>query len=89
MRFVAGSTDETPEVSAAKVEAGLLWFMYVSTHKEGYSCKVLAKDCDSAWATTALKKRLTRLVSRAMCARVSVEHHQDTPYHSRDSLLAN
>ena len=76
--FVAGSTGETPEVNAAKVEAGLLWFMYVSTHKEGYSCKGKAKDCDSAWAYYGAQETVDGAVGLARYVRdVSVEHHQD------------
>ena len=48
--FAAGAMGETPLINAAKVEAGLLWFFYVSTYKEAYTCKDKAKDCDSAWA---------------------------------------
>ncbi len=48
--FGAGSEGTDPLQNAARVEAGLLWFMHVSTYKEAYSCKDKAKDCDSAWA---------------------------------------
>lgn len=48
--FAAGSMGEAPLVNAAKVEAGLLWFLYVSTYKEAYTCKDTVKDCDSSWA---------------------------------------
>ncbi len=48
--FIDGSEGQEPMSSAARVEAGLLWFFYVSTYKEAYSCKSTAKDCDSAWA---------------------------------------
>ena len=75
--FVAGSTGETL-VSAAKVETGLLWFMYVSTHKEGYSCKGKAKDCDSAWAYYGAQETVDGAVGLARYVReVSVEQHQD------------
>ena len=76
--FVAGSTGEMPEVNAAKVEAGLLWFMYVSTHKEGYSCKDKAKDCDSAWAYYGAQETVDGAIGLARYVRdVSLEHHQD------------
>ena len=39
-----------PLVNAARVEAGLLWFFYVSQYKESYTCTTKAKDCDSAYA---------------------------------------
>lgn len=39
-----------PRQNAARVEAGLLWFLYVSTYKESLTCTDTAKDCDSAYA---------------------------------------
>jgi hypothetical protein len=40
-----------PNVNAAKIKAGLLWFLYVSTYKEAYTCfSVKGGDCDSQWA---------------------------------------
>jgi len=47
----AGAMGEgDPRMNAAKVEAGLLWFFYVSQYKESYTCTTKAKDCDSAYA---------------------------------------
>lgn len=40
----------SPRVQAARIEAGLLWFLYVSTAKEGLTCARTPKDCDSAYA---------------------------------------
>jgi hypothetical protein len=37
-------------LAAARVEAGLLWFLYVSVHKEATTCKAAPADCDSHWA---------------------------------------
>lgn len=37
-------------VAAARVEAVLLWFLYVSTNKEAFTCTTAAKDCDSSYA---------------------------------------
>lgn len=37
-------------VHAARIEAALVWFLYVSTHKEATTCAVAPKDCDSAYA---------------------------------------
>ncbi len=50
--FAAGQTDDgDPAVNAARVEAGLLWFLYLSAYKEANTCATnKAKDCDSAWA---------------------------------------
>lgn len=46
---IEGST-EAPRVHAARVEASLLWFLYVSTYKEATTCATTPKDCDSAYA---------------------------------------
>lgn len=35
---------------AARVEAGLIWFLYASTRKEALSCTSTPKDCDSSYA---------------------------------------
>lgn len=50
--FAAGqSGDGDPNVHAAKIHAGLVWFLYLSTYKEANTCATVApKDCDSAWA---------------------------------------
>ncbi len=48
--FVAGIEGNEPELQAARIEAALLWFFYVSTHKEANTCAVAAKDCDSSYA---------------------------------------
>ncbi len=50
--FAAGQTgDGSPEVNAARIHAGLLWFLYLSVYKEANTCATSkAKDCDSAWA---------------------------------------
>ncbi|HEY8376580.1 MAG TPA: hypothetical protein VIK91_08835, partial [Nannocystis sp.] len=40
-----------PRVNAAKIHAGLLWFLYLSVYKEANTCATVApKDCDSAWS---------------------------------------
>jgi hypothetical protein len=46
----AGSTDAARRIAAAQVEAGLLWFLYVSTHKEAMTCAQTQADCDSHYA---------------------------------------
>jgi hypothetical protein len=48
--FNAGVQGEDVVVNAARVDAALLWFMYVSTHKEATTCTVAKKDCDSNFA---------------------------------------
>ena len=48
--FMAGNQGEEPEVNAARVRAGLLWFFYLSVYKEAYTCAGKAADCDSHWA---------------------------------------
>ncbi|MFO7566112.1 MAG: hypothetical protein R6X02_25935 [Enhygromyxa sp.] len=49
--FIAGMSGEgDPNVHAARIEAGLVWFSYLSVYKEAYTCTRSPKDCDSAWA---------------------------------------
>lgn len=36
--------------NAARVEAGLLWFLYASTYKESLTCTTAIRDCDSSYA---------------------------------------
>jgi len=49
--FAAGQTGEgDPNVHAARIQASLLWFFYVSTYKEAFTCTSVPKDCDSSWA---------------------------------------
>jgi hypothetical protein len=49
--FDAGIAGQGDALShAAKIEAALAWFFYVSTYKEANTCFGKAKDCDSAWA---------------------------------------
>lgn len=49
--FVAGMTgDGDPNVHAARIDAGILWFLWVSIYKESASCILAPGDCDSHWA---------------------------------------
>ena len=48
--FNSGFDGEMPRMQAARIEAGLLWFLYVSTAKESLTCTDTPKDCDSAYA---------------------------------------
>lgn len=48
--LAAGAEGTDPAENARRVEAGLLWFYYVSAFKEANSCAGKAKDCDSCWA---------------------------------------
>ena len=49
--FTEGAMGEGEhKVEAAKVEAALLWFLYVSSYKEATTCAAKAKDCDSSFA---------------------------------------
>ena len=48
--FRSGMRGEDLEVNAARVEAGLLWFLYVSVYKEAVTCGTTPQDCDSSWA---------------------------------------
>lgn len=48
--FAKGAMGEAPRVQAARIEAALLWFLYVSPLSEATSCATKPQDCDSAWA---------------------------------------
>lgn len=48
--FAKGAAAQAPVVQAARVEAALLWFLYVSALSEVTSCTTKPQDCDSAWA---------------------------------------
>ncbi len=51
--FAAGATAADPQVrrlAAARIEAGLLWFLYVSAYKESVTCQTTPADMDSSWA---------------------------------------
>lgn len=48
--FADGSKGKDPLLNAARVEAGLLWFLYVSVYKESTTCSDTQKDCDSSYA---------------------------------------
>lgn len=50
--FTAGSTGGTPDtrVHAARIEAGLYWFMYLSVLSELRGCTTTKANCDSAFA---------------------------------------
>jgi hypothetical protein len=46
--FAAGMTGEgDANVHAARIDAGVLWFLWVSTYKEAASCVELPEDCDA------------------------------------------
>jgi len=46
--FAEGMDGIDPALNAARLEAGFLWFFYVSTYKEATTCTTTAKDCDSS-----------------------------------------
>ncbi|PRQ06965.1 hypothetical protein ENSA7_32990 [Enhygromyxa salina] len=49
--FIAGMSGEgDPNVHAARIEAAIVWFSYLSVYKEAFTCVATPKDCDSAWA---------------------------------------
>ena len=48
--FAKGIAGEDPGANALKIRSALLWFYFVSTYKEAFTCADKAKDCDSAWA---------------------------------------
>ncbi|MBC8069126.1 MAG: hypothetical protein IAG13_12395, partial [Deltaproteobacteria bacterium] len=49
--FAAGETgDGDANVHAARIDAALQWFSFVSVYKESASCGFAPADCDSHWA---------------------------------------
>jgi hypothetical protein len=48
--FADGTAGTDPLVNAARIEAALLWFVYLSPYKEANTCTDTPADCDSAWA---------------------------------------
>ncbi len=74
--FVDGIEGKTPLQNAARIEAGLTWFLYVSVLKEAKTCIEAAKDCDSSWAYyTGGTQRDAPLGLAAMVQNVSPETH--------------
>lgn len=47
---ITGDPAEPARVYAARIEALLVWFLYVSTYKESLTCTTTPNDCDSSWA---------------------------------------
>ncbi len=48
--FAEGALGKNRLVNAARIQAAIQWFFYVSANKEASTCTDKAKDCDSAWA---------------------------------------
>ncbi|MGA9520320.1 MAG: hypothetical protein WBV82_02585 [Myxococcaceae bacterium] len=48
--FAHGAQGQSPLLHARRIEAALLWFLYVSPLSEVTSCAAKPQDCDSAWA---------------------------------------
>jgi len=48
--FADGQVGREPLKNAARIEAGLLWFLYLSVYKEATTCAAVKKDCDSSYA---------------------------------------
>jgi len=48
--FQDGIDEKEPALNAARVEAALLWFLYVSVYKEAITCAAVQVDCDSSYA---------------------------------------
>lgn len=51
--FAAGARGERPRPNAARIEAALLWFLYLSALADTESCAATPADCDAAWADYA------------------------------------
>ena len=48
--FAAGAMGMDPRANADRVEAALLWFLYISPFKEARTCTNAVADCDSSYA---------------------------------------
>lgn len=48
--FTAGGKGEEPRANADRMEAALLWFLYISPFKEARTCTNTVNDCDSSYA---------------------------------------
>jgi hypothetical protein len=48
--FQKGASGVEPVVQAARIEAALVWFMYVSYYKESFGCATELNQCDSTSA---------------------------------------
>ncbi len=48
--FAKGAEGDNPVINAARIQAALEWFFYVSAIKEATTCTEAPKDCDSSWA---------------------------------------
>jgi len=48
--FADGAAGTEPRENAARLEAALLWFLYVSPYKEARTCSSKLDDCDSSYA---------------------------------------
>ncbi len=48
--FQDGIDQKEPALNAARIEAGLLWFLYMSVYKEATTCTNTQADCDSSYA---------------------------------------
>lgn len=48
--FTRGGQGETPLLHAARIEAALVWFLYISVVSEINTCTTTPRDCDSAYA---------------------------------------
>lgn len=48
--FQEGIAGQAPALNAARIEAALLWFFYISSYKEATTAASSAGDVDSSWA---------------------------------------
>jgi hypothetical protein len=46
--FQDGQAGKDPVLAAARIEAAILWFSYVSVYKEAFTCTTTQADCDSS-----------------------------------------
>lgn len=48
--FADGANGKEPRANADRIEAALLWFLYLSPYKEARTCTTKVDDCDSSYA---------------------------------------
>ena len=74
--FNEGSQGMDAGLNASRIEAGLLWFLYVSVHKEAVTCADKAKDCDSScgYYAGSQSRATTYGLARYIAARSPATH---------------
>ncbi|HNN94364.1 MAG TPA: hypothetical protein PKI03_18935 [Pseudomonadota bacterium] len=84
--FALGQAGTKPQVQAARVEAALLWFFYLSVSSEIWTCSFDdIEDCDSAWGYFDGARERGQPIGLAAYFK---SLHQETYDRGFDSILA-